>query len=133
MSQLDSSTISTPSIPPERQPLLRSDLHLLPKSSHPHPQQPFKPSFISTTRHRTAHFLTSKTGHYSVLALVSLDVAGIFADFLISLHVCEHGGEKGFDAAAWERASSVLGALSLVFSCLFMLELGLSLWAFGLR
>ena len=129
MSQPNFADDTAPIIPSERQPLLRSDQHLLAKPTHSTTQ----PSFLSTTRHRTAHFLTSKSGHYSVLALVSLDVAGIFADFLISLHVCEHGGEKGFDSVSWERVSSVLDAMSLVFSCLFMVELGLSLWAFGLR
>ncbi|KAH9810110.1 putative ion transport protein [Teratosphaeria destructans] len=61
------------------------------------------PNLATTARHKTKHYLTSKTGHYSVLALVS-------------------DGEK---------AQETLGILSLVFSCLFMVELLASVWAFG--
>ena len=68
-----------------------------------------------------------------MLALVSLDVAGIFATFLISLHVCEHARQPGFDARPWERADQVLDVASLVFSCLFLFELMLSVFAFGWR
>jgi hypothetical protein len=90
-------------------------------------------SWIWTTRRRLQQFLTSKWGHYSVIILVSLDVAGIFADFLISLHICEHAGEKGFHQRQWEQADEALDIISLVFSCLFMLELLCSIWAFGLE
>lgn len=44
-------------------------------------------SWLWQTRRAMQRFLTSKWGHYSVIALVSLDIAGIFADFLISLHM----------------------------------------------
>lgn len=74
-------------------------------------------------------FFSSKWGHYAVLALVSLDVSCIFADFLIDLHTCDH---KDADQA-WYTTQNVLGVVSLVFSCLFMLELIASIWAFGLR
>jgi hypothetical protein len=90
-------------------------------------------SWVWTTRGRLQQFLTSKWGHYTVIILVSLDVAGIFADFLISLHICEHAGEKGFPQKRWEKTVEALGVTSLVFSCLFMLELLCSIWAFGLE
>jgi hypothetical protein len=35
--------------------------------------------YIQSTRSKVKQFLSSKAGHYSVLALVILDVAGIFA------------------------------------------------------
>ena len=82
---------------------------------------------------RLQSFFSSKWGHYAVILLVSLDVASIFADFLISLHICEHSGEEGFNPKPWEDADEMLDIISLVFSCLFMLELVLSVWAFGFR
>src|SRR2546423_11367485 len=92
---------------------------------------PEEVSWISRTRRRLQRFLTSKWGHYSVIILVSVDVAGIFADFLISLHICEHTGEEGFHIKRWEDADRALEIVSLVFSCLFMLELLACIWAFG--
>lgn len=62
------------------------------------------------------------------MILVTLDVAGIFADFLVSLHVLEHQDE---DMSKWVQAKDGLGILSLVFSCLFMVELLCSIYAFG--
>lgn len=44
---------------------------------------------IHTTRDKVKHFLSSKVGHYSVLTLVALDVAGIVAGKL-SLHTSAH-------------------------------------------
>jgi len=80
-----------------------------------------------TLRRQTKRYLTSKTGHYSVLLLVTLDVSSIFADFLIEILSCK--GEVAPKDA--EEAQAVLGIISLVFSCLFMLELVASIWAFG--
>ncbi|KAE9969444.1 hypothetical protein BLS_005355 [Venturia inaequalis] len=82
---------------------------------------------VYTTRDKVKHVLSSKAGHYSVLALVSLDVAGIIAAFIIALFQCEkRWGNKG-----WQEALSALEIASLVFSSLFMLELILAIWAFG--
>jgi hypothetical protein len=36
------------------------------------------------------------------------------------LHICEHGGDEGFDLHSWRRVNDVLGYMSLVFSCLFV-------------
>lgn len=127
----------------ETEPLLPSDARMA------HAAQHHGPSFLHTTpgsavhaaRSETRRFLSSKVGHYAVLLLVSFDVACIFADFLISLWICEHtscgggGAEKGTGARGVERLGEVqeaLGVVSLVFSCLFLAELVASLWAFGL-
>ena len=88
-------------------------------------------SWIWKTRTALQSFLSSKWGHYAVIGLVSLDVAGIFAGFLISLHICEHSREKGFNRQVWETADEALDVSTLVFSCLFMVELMLSVFAFG--
>ena len=90
-------------------------------------------SWVTTLRKSLQHFLSSKWGHYFVITLVAADISCIFADFLISLHVCEHGGEKGFPVAEWDMAAQVLDVMSLVFSCLFVAELLASVFAFGFR
>ena len=103
---------------------------------------------MQTSRQRTARFLSSKIGHYSVLGLVTLDVLGIIAGkkafkvitspkspgscsagFILNLFKCEQG-KHGPD---WDAALNALGIVSLGFSCLFMLELFASVWAFGWR
>lgn len=45
------------------------------------------------------------------------------------MHVCEHPDE----ARKWQIGRKVLDVLSTMFSCLFMLELGVSVWGFGVR
>ena len=129
---------------PEHRPLLPSDRARLPNGASAgdlidchinkfHGSN----SNIHTLRTRLQTFLVSKWGHYFVITLVSLDIACIFADFLIKLHICEHtcstNSEKGtgFDAAPWERTVEVLDIMSLLFSSLFMLELLGSFFAFG--
>ena len=90
-------------------------------------------AYDNPTRAQTRQFLSSKYGHYAVLLLVSLDVSCIFADFLISLYICDHSCGKGKEANPdLPKAQDVLGIISLVFSCLFMAELVASIWAFGL-
>jgi len=113
-------------------PLLRSDRRRIKQTSKDflarhlvHPN-----STAYRIRNFLQWFLTSKYGHYFVLVLVTLDVAGIFADFLISLHICEHRHE---DVHVLKGIDEALDILSLVFSCLFMLELLCSIFAFGLR
>lgn len=114
------------------QPLLSSDRERLEHASKDFLSRHFttdETSSVYRVRHYLQHFLTSKYGHYFVMILVTLDVAGIFADFLISLHICEHSNSK--DVKMWEHISEGLGILSLVFSCLFMVELLCSVFAFG--
>ena len=56
------------------------------------------------------------------------------ADFLISLFTCEKSCKTGKHASkGLEDAQKTLGVVSLVFSCLFMVELLASVWAFGIR
>jgi len=83
------------------------------------------------THHRQylQDFLSSRTQHFCVLGLVSLDLLGIFADIFINLYTCE----EGEPSPTWDAVRNGLGIAGLVFSCLFMLELILSVWAFGWR
>jgi hypothetical protein len=67
-------------------------------------------------------FLSSRAQHYTVLGLVSFDLLGIFADIIINLYQCD---EKDTDPI-WDDVRFGLGIAGLVFSCLFMLELILS-------
>lgn len=91
-------------------------------------------SYDNSTRKQTRRFLSSIYGHYAVLLLVSMDVGCIFTDFLISLYICDHSCGKG-DSVGDDlpKAQKALGIVSLVFTCLFMLELLASIWAFGFR
>ncbi|KIX07959.1 uncharacterized protein Z518_02613 [Rhinocladiella mackenziei CBS 650.93] len=88
-------------------------------------------SFVWRLRHQLQRFLSSKWGHYFVILLVSADISCIFADFLISLHICDHSSDKDFNRRAWQKADDVLDYVSLAFSCVFMLELLSSVFAFG--
>ncbi|KAJ9639304.1 hypothetical protein H2204_003915 [Knufia peltigerae] len=89
-------------------------------------------SSVWRLRYNLQRFFSSKWGHYFVIALVTLDISCIFADFLISLHMCEHKRDKNFPYDDWELADHVLDYVSLVFSCLFMAELLGCVFAFGL-
>lgn len=117
------------------EPLLRDDRRGLSEANDDHIHRHITwlapsgdDSYLHTTRSRIQRFLTSKTGHYCILLLVSLDVACIFADFVIKIFICEQK-----DAAkGWNEALDALGIVSLVFSCLFMVELLASIWASGL-
>lgn len=60
---------------------------------------------------------------------MSFDLLGIFADIIINLYQCD---EKD-TSPVWDDVREGLGIAGLVFSCLFMLELVLSVWAFGWR
>jgi len=96
---------------------------------YPHARHPFVHLDFNSSREAARHYLSSKTGHYFVLGLVALDVSSIFADFVINLFKCEgQWGDKG-----WDEALEALGVIGLVFSTLFLLELLVSVWAFGWR
>jgi len=84
---------------------------------------------INATRRDTRKFLSSKWGHYIVLVLVGLDVSSIFADFIVQIFTCE--GKIPKDDG--ETTLEVLSIVSLIFSCLFVLELLARVWAFGLN
>ncbi|KAH8821032.1 hypothetical protein F5884DRAFT_653287, partial [Xylogone sp. PMI_703] len=77
-------------------------------------------------------FLSSRTQHYTILALVALDVLGILADIFITLYQCEQQKSKPHSGKdIWDSVRDGLGIAGLVFSCLFMVELALSICAFG--
>ena len=103
-------------------------------------------------------FLTSKYGHYFVIILVALDVACIFAGFLVGLHICERSlgcsrsGQKALfsdhflpqskagstcewedEIRRWKIAQEVLEIASMVFSCAFVVELLSGVVGFGFR
>lgn len=124
----------------EDQPLLREDRQAQRDAEYDHVHEHIswlapggEDSKLHVFRRQTQRFLTSKFGHYLVLVLVSLDVGIIFANFLISLYTCEHscGQGKGTNKELGQ-AQIFLGIASLVFSCLFMVELLASVCAFGL-
>ena len=95
---------------------------------------PAHSSYFDSSRVQIRRFLTSRTGHYAVLLLVSLDVCCILADFLISLFICERACGKDMNRSnSLEQAQEALGIVSLIFSCLFMAELVASIWAFALK
>lgn len=91
-----------------------------------------KVSYDNPTRRQTRRFLSSLYGHYAVLLLVSMDVGCIFADFLISLYICDHSCGKGDSVGeGLPKAQDTLQIVGIVFSCVFMVELLASIWAFG--
>ena len=79
------------------------------------------------SRRSLKRFLSSRTHHYTILLLVSLDVSTIFTDIIISLFQCDSSHE----IPGQDKAREVLGIVGLVFSSLFMLELIILIWAFG--
>lgn len=87
---------------------------------------------IARWRRSARDFLASRWGHYLVLFLVTVDVCCSFSDFLIQLHVCELKQGRFGVGHGWEIAQDVLGIASLVISCLFMVELLVSVLSFGM-
>ncbi|KAJ4396284.1 hypothetical protein N0V93_000503 [Gnomoniopsis smithogilvyi] len=74
--------------------------------------------------------LVSKQKHYFILALVALDVACLLTDILIALIDCD----KRIKNDEWvPEVREALERAGLVFSCLFLVELLLCLWAFGFK
>ncbi len=120
----------------DSQPLLSETDHSLFASGNAHGadnrRATWRSSFTagySKNRQRTQDFLASRTQHYCVLALVALDLLGIFSDIFINLYECEEGSPN----ERLEKVRNILGIMGLVFSSLFMLELIVSIWAFGFR
>ena len=93
---------------------------------------PSAPTYGSGTYHRRneqmRRFLVSKKKHYLVMTLVALDVIGLLADILIALIACDIG--KKDEPWVGETRDGIQHA-GLAFSCLFLLELILCVWAFG--
>lgn len=81
-------------------------------------------------RQRCQGLLISKQKHYLILGLVALDVGCLLADILIALIDCDSRIKND----AWVPAvRKGLEHAGLVFSCLFLVELLMCLWAFGLE
>ncbi len=107
-----------------RQPLLSGFNSLLPSDDEP------RPSAYARRRDQAKVLLSSKTKHYVIMSLVALDVASILADILIALISCDMGEEE----EAWvEVTREALHLVGLIFSSMFLVELLLTVWAFGLR
>lgn len=99
-------------------PLLRNSRHV---SSREH---------YARRRSQAREYLSSKQNHYAIMGLVALDVAGILADIFVTLIACDTG-QRGADWA--NKTHDGFQLAGLVFSSLFLVELGLSVWAFGLE
>jgi len=111
--------------PPASQPLLHEDRQSSEPNSCFSDDRP-KPNrykiVYNICKQRIQAFLSSRAQHYTVLSLVSFDLLGIFADIIINLYQCD---VKDTDPI-WDDVRFGLGIAGLVFSCLFMLELILS-------
>lgn len=84
-------------------------------------------------RHRARRWLESKYQHYTLITLIAIDVSLIFADIFISLYTCEEGKHRSESTdRRLDRTQEGLKIISLIFSCIFLLELLITLWAFGL-
>jgi hypothetical protein len=94
-----------------------------------HPRAARAKIWYNGCRRVVQDFLSSTAQHYTVLGLVSCDLLGIFADIIINLYQCD----KDETDPIWDDVRDGLGIAGLVFSCLFMLELLGSVWAFGWR
>jgi len=92
------------------------------------------PSYVHTSRvvrcarELTQRFFASRAKHWVILTLVVLDVAGILTDIFIALITCELSRENEPWVAPTRKA---LTTFSLVMSCVFMVELGFSVFADG--
>ncbi|KAI1167602.1 hypothetical protein F5B18DRAFT_394352 [Nemania serpens] len=101
-----------------------------PLSDDDDPATPGPASRLRRTRAQTRRFLLSRAKHWVVLTLILLDVAGILADIFIALITCElHRQDE-----AWVAPTQYgLTVFSLAMSCVFMVELTLSVFADGMR
>lgn len=108
----------------EQEPLLQD------QSSLDQQQSPDEVSKYDWQRHRCQGLLVSKQKHYLTLALVALDVSCLLADIFIALIDCD----KRIENDKWvPEVREGLEIAGLVFSCLFMVELIMCLWAFGFK
>ena len=83
---------------------------------------------LHRTRRAAQRLFSTRTRHWIVLVLIILDVAGILTDIFIGLITCELGKK---DEPWVGKTRQVLTTFSLVMSCIFMLELLLSVLVDG--
>lgn len=112
----------------EQQPLLEDQVDTT--TQGPGEQNRGKEEISTYTRHRRScqSLLVSKQKHYLILALVALDVSCLLADIFIALIDCD---ERIKNDAWVPEVREGLERAGLVFSCLFLVELILCIWAFG--
>lgn len=113
----------------EQQPLLESQADTLHGTDE---QEQSKDEISAYARHRRScqHLLISKQKHYLILALVALDVSCLLADIFIALIDCDDRIKND----EWvPEVREGLEHAGLVFSCLFLVELILCIWAFGVE
>ncbi|KUI55441.1 Voltage-gated hydrogen channel 1 [Cytospora mali] len=106
----------------EQEPLLQS------QDDSAQQQSPDEVSTYARRRQRCQGMLLSKQKHYFTLALVALDVSCLLADIFIALIDCD---ERIKNDAWVPGVRQGLEDAGLVFSCMFMVELIMCLWAFG--
>ncbi|KAI9643095.1 hypothetical protein NHQ30_008830 [Ciborinia camelliae] len=123
----------------EHAPLIRASSQPISIASGPSYHHTPQPSFFRKlsnsyrkSRNSLQTFLASRAQHYTVLLLVACDLIGIFADIIINLYQCDNDKEGKTDPI-WNEVREGLGIAGLIFSCLFMVELIASVWAFGWR
>ncbi|KAF5869479.1 putative ion transport protein [Botrytis fragariae] len=122
----------------EHAPLIRASSQPISIASGPSYHHVPHPSFLrklsnSYRRSQTSakSFLSSRAQHYTVLLLVACDLISIISDIIINLYQCDNDKEGKTDPI-WNEVRDGLGIAGLIFSCLFMVELIASIWAFGL-
>ncbi|KAF7946771.1 hypothetical protein EAE96_009754 [Botrytis aclada] len=122
----------------EHAPLIRASSQPISIASSPSYHHVPHPSFFrklsnSYRRSRISakSFLSSRAQHYTVLLLVACDLISIISDIIINLYQCDNDKEGKTDPI-WNEVRDGLGIAGLIFSCLFMVELIASVWAFGL-
>lgn len=123
----------------EHAPLIRASSQPISIASGPSYHHVPHPSFfrkLSNSYRRSQNsariFLSSRAQHYTVLLLVACDLISIISDIIINLYQCDNDKEGKTDPI-WNEVRDGLGIAGLIFSCLFMVELIASVWAFGLR
>ncbi|KAI0540511.1 hypothetical protein GGR58DRAFT_133251 [Xylaria digitata] len=87
-------------------------------------------SYVQRARAQTRHFFLSRTKHWIILTLILLDVAGILAEIFIALITCELHRQDEDWVAPTQRG---LTGFALAMSCVFMVELALSVFADGIK
>ncbi|KAG6818198.1 hypothetical protein H0H87_000103 [Tephrocybe sp. NHM501043] len=81
-----------------------------------------------TCREKTAEFLESRRLHTIVILLIIIDAACVLADLSYTVLSPECGDAAG-ELPSWLE---VLSHISLAITSLFMIEIPLAIWAFGL-
>ncbi|KAI9775842.1 MAG: hypothetical protein M1835_005675 [Candelina submexicana] len=110
------------------EPLLREDRRAIRDAAHDEIHLIKPSSERYRIRHAFQQFLTSKTGHSLVLMLVTLSASCVLANMIIALVNCEQKtGNHGLAIA-----SMVLGTISMIVACVFVVELLAAIFAFGI-